>query len=748
MALWENGDINNIYVGVEPNDGTGDDIRTSFIKVDTNFANVSSFLASSVVDFWNANIRQTLTAQTGNITTVNSDTVVAHSITVAGMLDGNITVNDWFVNNGTTELNGATTTSNITVNGVATVNGNIEVSGNVVPALSNAYDLGSASLPFRKLYVQETVSTTQVAASSDAGLLEIHANVVPGDYKDVGVFGKYNKGGANAYAFFGFQYESENFVYMQTSNNVTLTDSVVDGVYGNVHAGGLYLSNITPSTSTTSGALIVAGGAGIAGDTFADSFNASNGFYGDVYAPVANIGRMSVDGTVSGTLRVDSSVIIGGSPAVTVATLQNYGAMYSAGTVSGVQAFLSSAQSTSVGTGAVVIANGGLGVYGNIHAGGFVGPYYGNVQTANQPNITGVGTLGNLNVAGTVYAPTIQAANNIGTKDLVATGNTYITNLTGITTLNLAGNLTAGGFLGTVYGSQGNITSVGTLTGLTVTGNTAINNTLYGRGVYDNGNRVISTSSGSGNLLISGTGVTLPTHGPGTTTVGSNVAIPVITTDIYGRITSLTSSSISTTLSTAGSGGSSGTVALASQSLNFSSTTTGLTATASGAGIVLNIDNPTFQTVTTGNILPSANNVSNIGSASSRYDTVFAKATSATYADLAEKYVTDQEYPVGTVISIGGEAEATASVWGDKPIGVVSQFPAYLMNEAAPGQAIALKGRVPVRIVGAVKKGQRLVASLVPGCGSAGVPHSNDVFGIALESSDNVEEKLIEAVIL
>lgn len=748
MALWENGSINNIYVGVEPNDGTGDDIRTSFIKVDTNFANVSSFLASSRVDFWNANIRQSITAPLGNITTVNSDTLTANSISVVGMLDGNITVNDWFVNNGTTELNGPTITSDVTVNGVATVNGNIEITGNIVPSLSNAYDLGSASLPFRNLYVQATVSTTQVAASSDAGLLEIHANTTPGDYKDVGVFGKYNKGGANAYAFFGFQYASENFVYMQTSNNVTLTDSVVDGVYGNVHAGSLHLSNATPSTDTASGALIVAGGAGIAGNVNADNFNASSGFYGDLVAPVANIGRMTLSGTVSGNLRVDNSVIIGGSPAVTVATLQNYGTVYSAGVVSGVQAFLSSAPSTSTSTGAVVIPNGGLGVAGNITAGGFVGPYYGTIQTANQPNITGLGTIGNLNVATAIYTPTIQVANNIGTKDFVATGNTFITNLTGITTLNLSGNLTAGGFLGTVYGAQGNITSVGTLTSLTVSGNTAINNTLYGRGVFDNGNRVVSTSTGSGNLVISGGGITLPTHGPGIVTVGSNVAIPVITTDIYGRITSLSTSSISTTLSTAGSSGSSGTVALSSQSLSFSSTTTGLTATASGAGIVLNIDNPTFQTVTTGNILPSANNVSNVGSTSSRYNTIFARATSALYADLAEKYVTDQEYPVGTVISIGGEAEATASVWGDRPIGVISENPAYLMNEGSSGQAIALKGRVPVRVVGAVTKGQRLVASLVPGCASAGVPHSNDVFGIALESSSNVEEKLIEAVIL
>lgn len=746
MALWENNSINSIFVGTSPNDGTGDDIRTSFIKVDTNFANVSSFLASSTVDFLNANIRSTINAPLANIVSINSDTVTANSISVVGMLDGNITVNDYFVNNGTTTLSGPTNTANLVVNGTLSVTGNTRVSANIVPTVSGAYDLGSAALPFRNLYVQATVSTTQVAASSDAGLLSIHANAAPGDYKDIGVFGKYNKSGANAYAFFGFQYSTESFVYKQTANNVTLTDSVVDGIYGNVHAGSLYLSNLAPSTSTTNGALIVAGGVGIAGNLNAANITSPT-IYGNLVSTVANIGRMSVSGSVAGTLNVDNSVVIGGSPAVTVATLQNYGAVYSAGVVSGVQAFLSSAPSTSSSTGAIVVPNGGVGVFGNVVAGGFVGPYYGLVQVANQTNITGVGTLGNLTVAGVTNTSALQASNLIGTKDFVATGNTFITNLTGITTLNLSGNLTAGGFIGAVYGPQGNITAVGTLSGLTVSGNTAINSTLYGRGVFDNGTRVVSGSTGSGNLVVSNGGITMATHGPGITTVGGTTSIPVITTDIYGRITSLTSASISTTLSTAGTSGSSGAVALASQSLSFAGSG-GITAVASGSTITIAMNSaPVFATVTTGNILPSANNVSNIGSSTSAYNTIFARATSAQYADLAEKYVTDAEYPVGTVIVIGGEKEATAGQLGDKAIGVISAEPAYLMNSESNGQAVALKGRVPVRVVNPVKKGQRLIAG--PN-GTAQPVYSShpDVFGIALESNDSYEEKIIEAVIL
>ena len=123
-------------------------------------------------------------------------------------------------------------------------------------------------------------------------------------------------------------------------------------------------------------------------------------------------------------------------------------------------------------------------------------------------------------------------------------------------------------------------------------------------------------------------------------------------------------------------------------------------------------------------------------------------ATSAQYADLAEKYLADQEYEPGTVVVVGGEAEVTASSWGQRALGVVSTNPAYMMNsELEGGTYIALKGRVPVKVVGAVKKGDRLVAT-ADGCATAGVPHSSDVFAIALETNSDVLVKIIEAVVL
>ncbi len=123
-------------------------------------------------------------------------------------------------------------------------------------------------------------------------------------------------------------------------------------------------------------------------------------------------------------------------------------------------------------------------------------------------------------------------------------------------------------------------------------------------------------------------------------------------------------------------------------------------------------------------------------------------ATAARYADLAEKYLPDADYEPGTVVVIGGEKEITASTWGDRAVGVISTNPAYMMNKDLEGGVyVALKGRVPCKVIGAVKKGQRLIASN-NGCAVAAVPHANDVFAIALESSNETGIKTVEVLVL
>lgn len=149
-----------------------------------------------------------------------------------------------------------------------------------------------------------------------------------------------------------------------------------------------------------------------------------------------------------------------------------------------------------------------------------------------------------------------------------------------------------------------------------------------------------------------------------------------------------------------------------------------------------------------GHIIPNANVTYNLGSTSGWWNIIYGKAVQAQYADLAELYLPDAEYAVGTVLMIGGDAEVTACQFGHRAVGPVSANPSYLMNsELAGGVAVALKGRVPVKVIGTVKKGQNLIAGS-NGCATAAVLHSSEVFAIALESSDDNGEKLIEAVIL
>ena len=138
----------------------------------------------------------------------------------------------------------------------------------------------------------------------------------------------------------------------------------------------------------------------------------------------------------------------------------------------------------------------------------------------------------------------------------------------------------------------------------------------------------------------------------------------------------------------------------------------------------------------------------NIGSSTTPFRTIFAVATTAAYADLAEIYATDVEYEVGTVVKIGGSAEVTAATYGDRAIGVISANPAFLMNNTAEGQPVALKGRVPVKVQGTVRKGDKLMpAQNVWGRASCAHDGYIDYFGIAL--GDNQQgEGIVECLIL
>jgi hypothetical protein len=115
--------------------------------------------------------------------------------------------------------------------------------------------------------------------------------------------------------------------------------------------------------------------------------------------------------------------------------------------------------------------------------------------------------------------------------------------------------------------------------------------------------------------------------------------------------------------------------------------------------------------------------IGDIGQTGNRFGTVWANtftgvASTALYADLAENYLSDAEYEPGTILQIGGEKEVTicSTYESEMVVGIVSTNPAYLMNSGLEGGvAIALKGRVPCKVKGPIKRGDILVSSNVPG---------------------------------
>ena len=151
----------------------------------------------------------------------------------------------------------------------------------------------------------------------------------------------------------------------------------------------------------------------------------------------------------------------------------------------------------------------------------------------------------------------------------------------------------------------------------------------------------------------------------------------------------------------------------------------------------------------------NADGVGNIGASGAAFNTIFAKATSAQYADVAERFASDVEMAPGTVVELGGTAEITncAVELSENVFGVISTRAAYLMNSGAGNDSthppIAMTGRVPVRVVGTINKGDRLVAA---GNGLAraakpGEATAFNVIGRALVSKLESGEGMIEAIV-
>jgi hypothetical protein len=135
--------------------------------------------------------------------------------------------------------------------------------------------------------------------------------------------------------------------------------------------------------------------------------------------------------------------------------------------------------------------------------------------------------------------------------------------------------------------------------------------------------------------------------------------------------------------------------------------------------------------------------------------TVAGNQVNANYADVAERFAADEVYEAGTVVELGGEQEITrvTSDLSDKVFGVISTRAAYLMNSNAGSDAthppVAMTGRVPVKVIGQINKGDRLVSA---GNGFAraaqqGEATAFNVIGRSLTAKLDTGEGTVEAIV-
>ena len=345
----------------------------------------------------------------------------------------------------------------------------------------------------------------------------------------------------------------------------------------------------------------------------------------------------------------------------------------------------------------------------------YAGYVYATVQQSDTLTI-------NASVSGANQA---SVANAVGQTSIVARdagGNINVTQMNGIATR--ANQLIFNGN----YVSAVATNTASTIMARDTSGNTSVN-ILTGTATQAN---TLAFNGGFVNATNAGTASTIVARD-----ASGNFSASTITANLTGNVTGILTGNVKATDNA---------VLVDATAKSFTGSLTGNVTGIASRATTLIVNGTTYESATTAN---TASTIVARDSSSNIYANIFyGTATSANYADLAEKYLADQEYEFGTVVSVGGEKEVTASNYGDLAIGAVSANPAYRMNEGlVDGTYVALKGRVPVKITGAVSKGQRLVAG-PNGTAIAAVLHTNDVFAIALESSDEVNVKLVECIIL
>ncbi len=454
-------------------------------------------------------------------------------------------------------------------------------------------------------------------------------------------------------------------------NDITGTVPISSGGTGAITASAAFTA-LAPSQTGNSGKFLTTNGTVASWATIEGALPTQTGNNGKV---------LSTDGSSASWVTVTAGTdisVTSNSTAITVNDTSTLSSVTGRGaTTNAVVSFTNSTAATSTSTGAVKVS-GGVGVTGNVHAANLVG----NVSTNN---ITST-EAGTINVTGNLV-PTTDVIYDLGTpskrfKTLYLAGNTIDLGGALITTTDISLLLTAksgatfeisGNANEKVSGSFSNLTvdsgaiSTSTTTGaLLIAGGLGVTGNVHAEAIYDNSSRVITsiTSAGPGGLsVVTGSGpianITLNTAGTAGT-YGNSSAIPVITTDSYGRVTTVTlatdlsasTANVATRVSsnlTVGSGLqlTSGSTFDGAQAQTISSTDTLQTVTARGATTTasMQITNSTASTSTSTGALKVSGGLGVAGNVNA----------GSVYAD-------NYFYANGTVLSTGGGAGGVAGV--------------------------------------------------------------------------------------
>ena len=741
-----------INVGVSANDGTGDSLRTAFTKSNENFQELygnsvePTFLTNGTSNIGIADSDGNVTVSVANTSNVAIFSQTSLELSTNFTADGNISA------------------SSLSLSG--------SVSSSLVPTGNGVLNLGSTTNRWNDLYLSgDTLIMGPIILKSPSE----------------GVFSVL---------------KSDGITPAVISGNVSSTDLTASGditATGNITGGNLSATDITAS------GFFIGDGGFLSNVTAVSNVAVSQIANGSTVLSIAGSG-----GNLNATVGAQPTLV------VTDAGANVAGYITATGTVTATE-FVGDIKGSVFADDSVAIVDAVNGI--------ITADVYAGVVEATG-NITGQYFIGNGSQltglpAGYTDSDVANALASFGSNAIVTTGNIQGGNLIGTTGVftNISGALTTD--------AQPSVTSVGTLTGLTVSGNIEMSSnyinglaepvvgtdaatktyvdTIAAAGLhyhdpvrvesevslsadYDNGTSgvgaTLTNNSTQAALVIDG--ITLNTSDRVLIYQQSNAAHngvytvtdtgSVSTNWVLTRATDADSYGASDPDSlgegdaffvqegAAGAGelyvmSTSGTITFGTTNITFSqinsaqiySATNGVDLT----GVTFSLDSAysaTFAGLTIPSITKNGSTgVGNIGQSDNSFNTVFAKATSAQYADVAEMYASSSDIEPGTVVVFGGSAEVVSSaVDADAMVaGVVSTNPAYLMNDNINAQhsvAVALLGRVPTKVVGPVRRGQMLVSTFNGHARAEDNPKIGTVIGKALEDF-NGEQGVIEVVI-